>query len=123
MSTTPVGCFEIYVQDMAKARSFYEVVFAVKLESIRDETPKLWKFPQSMTDYGASGALARMEGVLSGGHSTRIYFRCEDWANEPERVEGAGGSVRQEKVPVGEYGFVAPPWKAGRLPAASQPCV
>lgn len=107
MPTNPVGWFEIYVQDMARASAFYETVFAVKLERIGDDKPELWKFPQSMTEYGASGALARMEGFPSGGNSVLIYFSCEDCANELARVAKAGGKVQQEKMPVGQYGFIA----------------
>lgn len=32
MNHNPVGWFEIYVQDMDRAKRFYELVFQVKLE-------------------------------------------------------------------------------------------
>jgi predicted enzyme related to lactoylglutathione lyase len=32
MENNPVGWFEIYVQDMARAKTFYETVFGSKLE-------------------------------------------------------------------------------------------
>ena len=107
MSTNPVGWFEIYVQDMDRAKAFYETVFGVKLEKLNDEQPELWKFPQLMTGYGASGALAKAEGVSSGGNSTMVYFSCADCADELARVPEAGGQVRREKLSIGEYGFVA----------------
>ena len=103
----PVGWFEIYVQDMGRARAFYESVFDVSLEKLSDSEPELWKFPQSMTSYGASGALANAEGMPSGGNSTLVYFTCADCADELGRVEKAGGKVRQEKFSIGEYGFIA----------------
>jgi predicted enzyme related to lactoylglutathione lyase len=103
----PVGWFEIYVQDMGRAKAFYESVFNVKLEKLNDEQPELWKFPQSMTSYGASGALASVEGMPSGGNSTLVYFTCADCADELGRVEQAGGKIRKEKFSIGEYGFVA----------------
>jgi predicted enzyme related to lactoylglutathione lyase len=106
MSKNPVGWFEIYVQDMDRARSFYEAVFSVKLEKLNDEQPELWKFPQSMTSYGASGALASVEGMPSGGNSTLVYFTCADCANELARVAGAGGSVMKDKFSIGEYGYI-----------------
>ena len=107
MSTNPVGWFEIYVQDMGRAKAFYETVFDVELEKLNDEQPELWKFPQSMTGYGASGALASVEGMPSGGNSTLVYFTCEDCADELSRVVPAGGKVMKEKFPIGEYGFIA----------------
>ena len=34
MPSNPVGWFEIYVQDMPRARAFYESVFAVQLQKL-----------------------------------------------------------------------------------------
>ena len=107
MSTNPVGWFEIYVQDMERAKAFYEAVFNVELERLNDEQPELWKFPQSMTSYGASGALASVEGMPSGGNSTVVYFSCENCADELARVVQAGGDVMKGKFSIGEYGFIA----------------
>jgi predicted enzyme related to lactoylglutathione lyase len=107
MSTNPVSWFEIYVQDMGRAKAFYETVFQVNLEKLSDAQPELWKFPQTMTSYGASGALASVEGMASGGNSTLVYFTCENCANELSRVVQAGGKVMKEKFSIGEYGFIA----------------
>ena len=107
MASNPIGWFEIYVQDMSRARAFYETVFEVELEKIGDGKPELWKFPQSMTSYGASGALAWMEGFGAGGNSVLVYFSCSDCAEELARVESAGGKVHQEKFSIGEYGSIA----------------
>ena len=54
--------------------------------------------------YGASGARAQMEGVAPGGGGTLIYFSC---AVEAARAAEQGGSVVQEKMPIGESGFIA----------------
>jgi predicted enzyme related to lactoylglutathione lyase len=102
----PVGWFEIYVQDMGRAKAFYESVFEVELEKLSDAQPELWKFPQSMTGYGASGALARVEGMPSGGNSTLVYFTCADCATELARVAAAGGSIMKDKFSIGEYGHI-----------------
>jgi predicted enzyme related to lactoylglutathione lyase len=102
----PVGWFEIYVQDMGRAKAFYESVFGVTLEKLSDAQPELWRFPQSMTGYGASGALARVEGMPSGGNSTIVYFTCADCAIELARIADAGGSVMKDKFSIGEYGHI-----------------
>ena len=47
-----------------------------------------------------------MEGVPSGGNSTIVYFSCADCAVEAARVAPAGGRVQQEKMSIGEYGFI-----------------
>lgn len=107
MMKNPVGWFEIYVQDMRRAKAFYETVFQVTLQPIRSEGLELWSFPQSFEHYGATGALARMEGVPSGGNSTLVYFSCEDCSVEAQRVEGAGGRIMRPKTSIDKYGFIA----------------
>lgn len=108
----PVGWFEIYVEDMTRAKAFYETVFSVTLESLPSSEPSLemWSFPMSeecMTQYGAPGALCKMEGCSPGSGGTLIYFSCEDCAVEESRVAGAGGEVLKSKFAIGEYGFIS----------------
>lgn len=107
MTDNPVGWFEIYVQDMARARTFYETVFKVSLTSINSATPELWSFPSSMSASGTSGALAHMPGMPSGGNSTIVYFSCADCAVEAARIVPAGGRILKEKFSIGQYGFAA----------------
>ena len=102
----PVGWFEIYVQDMARAKTFYEAVLHVALEDMSKDDIEYWGFPRALDRYGASGALVRMAGVPSGGNSTLVYFHCADCAVESERVKAAGGSIFRDKFSVGPYGFI-----------------
>jgi predicted enzyme related to lactoylglutathione lyase len=114
MQSNPVAWFEIYVQDMDRARAFYEAMLQITLQHLTppaDQPPgppiTMWAFPMSDGQYGASGALAQMEGVTPGGGGTLVYFSCEDCADEAERAAGHGGTVLQQKMPIGEYGFIA----------------
>lgn len=105
---TNIGCwFEIYVQDMQRAKTFYESVFQVRLDRLDNPEDELWAFPMEMGTWGAGGALVKMEGVTSGGNSTIIYFNCDDCAVEQARVVAAGGRILREKWSIGEYGFIA----------------
>lgn len=104
----PVGWFEIYVDDMARAKAFYQAVIGATLERLSDPTDanvEMWSFGSDMESYGASGALVRMADMPAGGNSTLVYFACEDCAIEESRVEAAGGKVQQSKMSIGEYGF------------------
>ena len=67
MKINPVGWFEIYVQDMERARKFYESVFESNLERLNKPDVELRAFPGDMEKYGAPGALVKMEGMSSGG--------------------------------------------------------
>jgi len=107
MANNPVGWFEIYVQDMDRAKRFYESVFQVKLERLNSPEIDMWSFPMSMDLWGASGALVKMEGFPSGGNSTLVYFSCADCAIETDRAKAFGGRIEREKTSIGEYGFIS----------------
>jgi len=107
MVNNPVGWFEIYVQDMPRAKKFYESVFQVRLERLSSPKIEMWGFPSSMERTGASGSLVVMEGVASGGNSTLVYFSCDDCAVEAARVTSFGGKLHREKISIGQYGFIA----------------
>ena len=94
MANNPVRWFEIYVQDMARARSFYETVLGLKLEKLEGPDLEMWAFPMAMDQGGTSGSLVRAAGVPSGGNSTLVYFGCEDCAVEASRVVRGGRQAR-----------------------------
>ena len=107
MSQNPACWFEIYVQDMPRAKGFYEAVLRVTLTLLNSATPELWAFPQDLAAHGAAGALAHMEGVPPGGNSTVVYFSCVDCAVEASRVVAAGGRILKEPFSIGQYGTIA----------------
>ena len=65
MQNNPVNWFEIYVQDMERARKFYENVFGVTLKKLETVTPEIWAFP---------GATMResMESMLDAERAVRL---------------------------------------------------
>ncbi|WP_019676555.1 VOC family protein [Arsukibacterium perlucidum] len=113
MKFNPVVHFEIYVDDMARAKAFYQVVFDIQLEQMPSPTPEvemeMWFFPMDkengMSFYGAGGALVKMDGYKPGGGGTLVYFGCEDCTVQAERAVANGGSIHQPKMPIGEHGF------------------
>jgi uncharacterized protein len=107
MTNNPVGWFEIYVQDMARAQKFYESILGVKLDKLDMPGIEMVAFPMGMDLPGAAGALVKMDGFPSGANSVLVYFSCADCAVEAGRVASAGGRVQQEKTSIGDYGFVA----------------
>ena len=107
MATNPVRWFEIYVQDMNRARGYYESVFNVKLTRLGDSDPEMWSFPMQMDQMGTAGSLVKMQGVPSGGNSTIVYFACDDCAVEEALAEEHGGRVHRGKMSIGQYGYVS----------------
>jgi predicted enzyme related to lactoylglutathione lyase len=108
----PVGWFEIYVNDMPRAKAFYEAVFDTKLTPLSSPTAddaglEMLQFPGGPDGYGCTGTLCKMEGCAAGGGGTLIYFSCEDCAIEVARVTSNGGCIYKDKFSIGDYGFIA----------------
>lgn len=104
LNTNAASWFEIYVQDMARARRFYEGVLGRPLHPLPGIDMLL--FDQDLSRYGAAGALVSHSSVASGGNSTVIYFSCADCAVEEGRVAEFGGKVIRPKISIGQFGFV-----------------
>lgn len=109
MSTprNPVGWFEIYVQDMPRAKAFYETVFKVTLQHLEGLDLEMWAFPMLHDQSGCTGALVKMTGKDSGVGGTIVYFVCEeDCAIEADRAKNNGGKIIKDKFPIGPHGFI-----------------
>src|SRR2546421_6940306 len=98
----PVGWFEIYVQDMERARAFYQNTFRMTLERLESPGLELWAFPMRPDASGCPGALAKMPGKDSGGGGTIVYFSCADCAEEASRAVQNGGRIQKEKMSIGQ---------------------
>ena len=107
MAVNPVIWLELYVNDMGRARAFYESVFQLTLQPMSDAGMEYFAFPMQNDQLGAGGALAKMEGMAPGGGGTLIYFHCDDCAVEESLVAAAGGTVIKPKMSLGAYGFMS----------------
>jgi len=105
----PVCWFEIYVNDMERAKKFYSNVLNVQIA----DAPEMEGMPEMQMSFfpwmengpNAAGALVKMNDMPSGMGGTIIYFQCDDCAVKESRVEAAGGKVHQSKMSLGEHGF------------------
>ena len=103
----PVSWFEIYVQDMERAKAFYEAVFGIQLTKLEGTEFEMWAFPARQDGLGASGSLVRIPGYPSGANSVVVYFSCADCAVEAEKAAKSGGQIETGKKSVGQYGYIA----------------
>lgn len=113
MNRNTICWFEIYVNDMERAKKFYHNVLGTEFTDIGTppgDAPGNMKmsFFSPMENQGVSGALIEMPGTKEGDGAcvnTMVYFPCEDCAVEESRVESAGGKIHQSKMSIGEFGF------------------
>ena len=105
-----VGWFDIYVEDMDRAQTFYEPVLDTKLSPMDDPnnpTAQMRGFGDDFTSHGAGGALVKLEYTRPGPGGSMVYFSCADCAVEQHRVTAAGGSIVRPKFSIGGHGFVS----------------
>ena len=77
-AVNPVGWFEIYVQEMERAKAFYESVLEATLEPMCSPAipdMEMCSFPHQPGIWGSGGALVKLKGVPSGGNSKW----CPSW--------------------------------------------
>jgi predicted enzyme related to lactoylglutathione lyase len=107
MEENPIRWFEIYVQDMERAKAFYATLLDVQFKKIETTDIEMWAFPDAMGKYGAAGSLVRMDGVPSGGGGTLVYFGTDDCSGPESRAAQAGGRVFKPKMSIGPHGFIS----------------
>jgi predicted enzyme related to lactoylglutathione lyase len=103
----PVGWFEIYVQDMTRAKAFYTAVFDAEFTHIESPGMALFAFGMDAASYGAAGALVHMPGFDAVGNSVLVYFRSEDCNIELQKAVAAGGQIQKPKTSIGPNGHIA----------------
>ena len=105
----PVGWFEIYVSDMARARVFYTTVFGRELMALPEigDGGEMYAFSWIESAGGAAGALVRNPMANPGKGGTMVYFSCNDVSDESARAVQAGGRLIQPKMAIGQYGHIA----------------
>ncbi|SHH44562.1 VOC family protein [Winogradskyella jejuensis] len=97
-----VGWFEIPVNDMERAKAFYEAVFKIKINLVDFGGLKMGWFPNNDGTYGATGTLIQQESYIPSQEGTLVYFMSDDVNNELGRVEAAGGNIFQPKTKISE---------------------
>ena len=108
MQFNPVTWFEIPVNDMERAKAFYEAVFQFEIQLVDFGGLKMGWFPNAGSVSGATGSLMQHESYVPSHSGTLVYFSCQDVANELSRVEAAGGKVMHNKTQISpEHGFMA----------------
>jgi predicted enzyme related to lactoylglutathione lyase len=105
-----VGWFDIYVEDMDRAQTFYETVLETSLAELGDPNDPsviMRSFEDDYASHGCGGALVKLDQGKPGIGGSMVYFSCQDCAVEEGRVEAAGGQVVRPKYSIGEHGFVS----------------
>ncbi len=102
-----VNWFEIPVNDIQKAKEFYEKILGYEL-SLNGMGPlKMAWFPMEQNGAGATGSLVEAESYEPSHSGSVVYFSVEDIEGTLNKVNENGGKTLNPKMSIGEYGFVA----------------
>ena len=109
-STNAINWFEIPVSDFARARKFYETIFAIKLTdmSAMPET-QMAGFPYEYGNGKVTGAIVHNQAYKPSTEGVVIYMNADpEIQTVVYRIEKAGGRIilpRTQITP--EYGYMA----------------
>ncbi|GAB3035967.1 VOC family protein [Bowmanella dokdonensis] len=106
MNANPFGWVEIPAMDLARAQTFYQQVFAYQFDTLEMGETMMAMFPFDHEKPNASGALVKGEGYVPQKQGFLVYFSVEDVAPTLKNITKAGGKVLQEKMSIGEHGFI-----------------
>ncbi len=105
--TNPVNWFEIAVEDMNRAKSFYQAMLEVELSDQNMGPAEMAFFPFVENAAGCPGTLIKTEGYEPAPVGTIIYFHVSDIDATCARAVANGGEVIVPKMDIGEYGEIA----------------
>lgn len=102
-----INWFEIPVNDLDRAKEFYEKALNISMTVTEMENLKMAWFPAEQNAPGASGTLIKADSYVPSHQGTMVYFYVEDIEKTLNRINDNGGKTINPKKSIGEYGFVA----------------
>jgi predicted enzyme related to lactoylglutathione lyase len=107
--TNSLNWFEIPVNDMARAKHFYQVIFSIHLHEDNMMNMQTAFFPYASGNGKVSGALVKSDFHNPGKEGTMIYLNANpDLSNVLEKVESQGGKTLMQKTLISpEIGYMA----------------
>ena len=104
-----INWFEIPAKDFERAKSFYEVIFDAKLETMSmEEMGMTMAFFPADWENSVGGGIAFGPGYEPSDKGTIVYLNGgEDLSTPLARVESAGGKIILPKTSLGPNGFMA----------------
>jgi uncharacterized protein len=107
MERNPVGWFEIPVNDMMRAKTFYEAVIQTTLQEQKMGDAEMYFFPFEDIK-GAGGTLIKHENYKPSDQGVLIYFTSPtgNLKKEAEIAKINGGKVLVPTMSIGEHGHI-----------------
>ncbi len=102
-----VNWFEIPVNNLNRAKKFYEAVFGVPMNIQTMGAVQMALWAKSECSSGAGGSLIKVDGFTPSHQGTLVYFTVADIQAVLAKVIAAEGKMLKAKMNIGEYGSIA----------------
>lgn len=100
--------FELPVTNMDRAKAFYQSIFEIQMaDNMEMGTSIMSFFPFETDQEGATGTLIQQESYVPSHHGALVYFSVTEIDDVLPRIKTAGGTIINEKMSIGQHGFVA----------------
>ncbi|MEP1033413.1 VOC family protein [Ekhidna sp.] len=100
--------FELPVNDMDRAKKFYASIFDIQMADNMEMGNSVMSFFPFETDAsGATGTLMKQESYIPSHEGALVYFSVDEINDVLPNITSAGGKILNEKMSIGEHGFVA----------------
>lgn len=99
--------FEIQVEDIERAKRFYQTLFGWRFQPAEGLPIEYWRID---TGYAKGGLLKRPAATPPSGHGTNAYvcsFPCDDIDRATETILSLGGKIALPKMDVPDLGAFA----------------
>lgn len=107
-NTNALNWFEISVNDISRAKKFYETIFEIQMEEMEMEGMQYAMFPFNPMGSTVGGGLAKSPMHTPGTTGSIVYLNANpDLQLVLNRIENAGGSITMPKTSIGQNGFMA----------------
>ncbi|MBP1763720.1 MAG: putative glyoxalase [Firmicutes bacterium] len=103
----PVNWFTIPVNDLEKAKTFYEAVFGYALAAHDAGTMRMAVFPAQEGIMGTNGSLVQANGYKPAEEGCVVYLAVNDIPKTLAKIEENGGKILQPQMAMGDLGYLA----------------
>ncbi len=103
----PVNWVVIPVNDLMKAKKFYEKTFYYSMTANKMGALNMQWFPMMPKTIGSSGALVQADGYTPAEKGNIPYLSVNDIPKALAKVEENGGKILQQQTDLGDVGYIA----------------
>jgi len=108
-NSNSLNWFEIPATDIDRAKSFYETIFDIQMDTQEMMGMKMAMFPYEPTSGKAAGGIAQSEMHKPSGEGTVVYLNANPSMDKiVSRIDEAGGQIVMPKTQISpEIGYMA----------------